>query len=199
MMLHPAQRADAGYTLLEVLVALVVLGFILAGLAQGTHFGLLAWRSGTRLSAANDDLTILDTTLRHVIEGADPGDELDPAPFIGAQDRLGCITALPNAAGPTPHRHIQALLLVDAGHRLVLRWRPFMPAERIKPLPPPTETVLTDGVARLRISYWRPGGSWLDTWRASDLPALVRLRVEFTDGNRRHWPDIVAATRLNRP
>jgi len=189
----------AGFTLLEMLVALTVLGFILVGLAQGMHFGLLAWSAETRLSAGNSDLETVDTTLRHLIEGAAPGGELDPAPFIGTSDRLGWITALPNAAGPSPHRRMQAILLVDAQHRLVLRWRPYIHATPLRPSPGPTDTELLNNVARLHIAYWRPGGDWLNAWNASDLPTLVRLRIEFVHGDRRNWPDIVAATRLDRP
>ena len=36
-------KQDSGFTLMETLVALVVLGFIVAGLAQGLRFGLVAW------------------------------------------------------------------------------------------------------------------------------------------------------------
>jgi general secretion pathway protein J len=189
----------AGFTLLEILVALTVLGFIMVGLAQGMHFGLLAWSAETRLSAGNADLETVDTALRHVIEGAAPGDDLDPAPFIGSSDRLACITALPNAAGPSPHRRMQAILMVDADHRLVLRWRPYTHATPLRPPPAPTDTELLNHVARLRIAYWRPGGGWLHAWNATDLPTLVRLHVEFVHGDRRDWPDIVAATRLDRP
>ena len=39
-----------GFTLLEVLVALTVLGFLLIGLAQGVHFGVLAWGTEVRLT-----------------------------------------------------------------------------------------------------------------------------------------------------
>jgi general secretion pathway protein J len=190
---------SAGFTLLEMLVALTVLGFLLVGLAQGMHFGVLAWSAETRLSARNADLEIVDTTLRNVIEGAAPGDDLDPAPFIGSSDRLGCITALPNVAGASLHRRIQAILMVDTHHRLVLRWRAFIHATPLQPLPAPTDTVLLNNVARLDIAYWRPGGGWLDAWHVSDLPALVRVHVEFVGGDPRHWPDIVAATRLDRP
>lgn len=188
-----------GFTLLELMVALVVVGFILVGLAQGMHFGLLAWGGETRLAARNLDLDTFDTTLRHLIEGADPGGDLEPAPFVGSSDRLGCITALPNALGPTPHRRIQAMLLVDSQHRLMLRWRPYVHAKPLRPLPAPTDTELLSNVARLRIAYWRPGGGWLGTWQGSDLPTLVRVRVEFASGDARHWPDIVAAPRLDRP
>ena len=43
---------DAGFTLLEVLVSLVVTGLILAGLAQGFRFGVAAWDAQTRILAS---------------------------------------------------------------------------------------------------------------------------------------------------
>lgn len=192
------QGSAAGFTLLELLVALVVVGFILVGLTQGMHFSLLAWGTETRLASRNTDLDTFDTMLRHVIEGADPGSDLDPAPFIGSSDRLGCITALPSA-GPTPHRRIQAILMVDGQHRLILRWRPYVHATPLKPRPAPVDTELLNDVARLRLAYWQPGGGWVSAWQSSDLPTLVRVRVSFVNGDSRHWPDIVAAPRLNRP
>ena len=70
-----------GFTLLEVLIALTVLGFLFAGLAQGVQFGLLAWATEAHLTSGNDDFNVLDNTLRHLIEVADPGDDLDSAPF----------------------------------------------------------------------------------------------------------------------
>jgi general secretion pathway protein J len=188
-----------GFTLLELLVALAVLGFLLAGLAQAVHFGLLAWATEVRLSSGSDDFTTLDSTLRHLIEGADPGDDLDPAPFVGARDHLECLTALPDAAGPMLRRRMQAVLLVDGAHRLTLRWRPYLRATRLGPQPSLTETELLRGVSRMEVAFWRPGGGWVSSWNSPDLPELVRIRLEFPSGDARHWPDIVAAPLLDRP
>jgi general secretion pathway protein J len=187
-----------GFTLLELIVALTVLGFLIVALSQGIHFGLLAWSTQTRLTGSNDDLATLDNTLRHVIEGMDPGDDLDPAPFVGSRNRLECITALPTAAGVMPSRRMQAVLLVDPAHRLVLRWRPYLNAKRIGPPPLATDTELVSGVAGIDLAYWRPGG-WTNAWHTPDLPTLVRIHVQFPDGDPRRWPDIVAAPLLDRP
>jgi len=192
-------RRTEGFTLLEVLLALVVLSLILLCLAQGTHFGLLWWATEARLSSGNDEFETLDTALRHVVEGMDPGDELDPAPFVGSHDQLECITALPNAAGAAQLRRMQASLLVDQSHRLVLRWRPYLRAARLRAGPAPADDQLLSGVSRIELSYWRPGGSWMSAWRRPDLPVLVRIRIVFPDGDKRNWPDIVAAPRLDRP
>ena len=187
-----------GFTLLELLVALTVLGFLFVVLAQGVHFGLLAGATEMRLTSGNDDFNTLDNTLRHLIEVVEPGDDLDPAPFTATADSLDCITVLPNASGSTSGRRVQATLLVDPEHRLVLRWRPSLHARQLRP-PAPSEAELLRGVSRLELAFWRPGGGWVSTWRSPDLPTLVRVRLHFPAGDLRHWPDIVAAPALDRP
>jgi len=195
----PAALPPNGFTLLELIVALTVLGFVLVALSQGIHFGLLAWGAETRLTGGNEDLDTLDNTLRHVIEGMDPGDDLDPAPFTGGREQLDCTTTLPAAAGVLPSRHMRAALLVDSEHRLVLRWQPYLHARRIGSEPAMTNTELVRGVAGIELAYWRPAGGWTGTWGSPDLPTLVRIHVRFLPGDQRHWPDIVAAPRLDRP
>jgi general secretion pathway protein J len=199
MMALTEDRRPNGFTLLELLVALTVLGFLFAGLAQGVHFGLLAWATETHLTGGNDDFNTLDSTLRHLIEVADPGDDLDSAPFAANRDRLDCITVLPNAYGGMLGRRIRATLLVDADHRLMLRWQPSARATRLRGPPEPTETELLRGVSRIELAFWRPGGAWVSAWRSPDLPTLVRVRLHFPPGDPRRWPDIVAAPILGRP
>jgi general secretion pathway protein J len=188
-----------GFTLLELIVVLTVLGFILAGLAQGLHFGLLTWATEVRLSGRNDEFNPLDGTVRHLIEDADPGTDVDPAPFVGSRNQLHCLTALPDAGTAGGARRIEATLLVDASHRLVLRWQPYVHARRLRPAPATSESELLRGVSDIELAFWAPGGGWVNSWRSPNLPTLVRLRVRFPAGDVRHWPDIIAATRLDRP
>ena len=54
------RRGEAGFTLLEVLVALSVLGFLMLGLAQGLRFGLLAWDRQAQVIAARSDTSPAD-------------------------------------------------------------------------------------------------------------------------------------------
>src|SRR5258708_12483211 len=52
---------QAGFTLLEVLVALTVLGFLFIGLNQGTRTGFALWNSQTRRISETEEL---DATAR---------------------------------------------------------------------------------------------------------------------------------------
>lgn len=195
-------RNAAGFTLLEILVALVVLGFLMLGLAQGTRFGIAAWDQQARRLAERGDLDATDRALRQLIEHADPGQDTDPPRFIGGPGRLAFKTELPLAASALQTRRADVLVSVDAAHRLVLRWVPDLHASRLGPPPSPPETELLRGVDHLELAYLRPpssGGGWLSTWDDSVLPELVRIRIVFANGDRRHWPDIVAAPMLERP
>jgi general secretion pathway protein J len=192
-------RRVGGFALLELLVALTVLGLLFVGLAQGVQFGVFAWASEVHVTSGNDDFAALDSALRLLIELADPGDEIDPAAFTASSDRLNCITSLPNAVGAVPGRRVRATLLVDADHRLLLQWQPAVRARSLHAPAEPAETELLRGVSRMELEFWRPGGGWVGTWRSDNLPALVRIRLHFPPGDPRHWPAIVAAPMLDRP
>ncbi len=193
-------RRDAGFTLLELLVGLVMLGFILAGLSQGTRFGLQAIGAQTRDIAGRGDLDAVDRALQRLIEAAYPGQPRDPPTFRGGANSLTFVSTLP-AAALLPTREAQVALGVDGSGRLMLRAVPRLPGHQLGPPPAPSETELLRGVDHLEAAYWTrgPNPHWAAGWTTAGLPALVRLRVVFPPGDRRHWPDIVAAPRRETP
>ncbi len=65
---------QSGFTLLEVLVVLLVLGLLILGINQGTRFGLQAWEIETRLVDDDADMDGVERVLRNIISEADPGD-----------------------------------------------------------------------------------------------------------------------------
>lgn len=192
-------RQDSGFTLLEVLVALVVLGFLMAGVAGGIRLGMRAWGQQDRAIAEHGELDAVDRALRHLIEQADPGDATHAAGIAGNATRLALTTRLP----ATADRAVDAALLVGAGHNLLLRWAPRRFGKPIGPPPPAQDADLLDGVDAVEFAYWPrvvgPGGEggWRAAWNGPDPPALVRVRLRFADAAR-HWPDIVAAPARER-
>ena len=185
-------RRDAGFTLLEILAALVVLGFIAAGLAQGTRFGVRALSAQGRLINERADLAAVDRTLRRLIERMEPGGLRQPPRFQGDAHRLAFTSVLPEAAAAMKRR-ADMMLLVD-GTRLMLHWTPTQRAR-----PTHTETELLRGVSRVEFAYWSRDGAWMSVWSERTLPSLVRIRIVFVEGDRRHWPDIVAAPLQEQP
>jgi general secretion pathway protein J len=191
-------RVASGFTLLEMLVALAVFGFLLVGLSQTVRFGLTAWRQNARISAGKTDLEAVDRALRLVVENLAPGDDSARASLDGAANALTGLTRLRvPGSGLMPVR-IEAGLVVS-GSRLVLRWRPQSRGTQFGSRPPPRETALINGVSGLSIDYWRPPGTWVSGWHEADLPLLIRFRLTFAGPDAPRWPDIVTAPLLSRP
>ncbi len=193
---------QAGFTLLEVLVALAVLGVLLLVLRHGVAFGVIASDTQAGVISDREERDAAARVLRRLVEQMDPGTAMEPVRLDLGPHALSFPTVLPAAASASPQRGISAALLVDAEGRLVLRWTPRRHAAALGPPPPLQETELLRGVAGLDASYWRPSpgtGSWLSQWSRPTLPALVRLRVVFPPGDRRHWPDLVAAPSRESP
>lgn len=188
-----------GFTLLEVLVALVVMGFLLVGLSQGTRFGLRAWDIQARMIDEHGELDAVDRALRRLIQQLDPGTPTTGSTLAGTARQIVFTSDLPMAAVAATRR-ADMILAVDAAHRLMLRWTPHMHAVRIGPPPALQDAELLRGVDRLEIGYWRRDGvgGWLSRWSDRELPALIRIRIVFVEGDARTSPDIVAAPMLGR-
>jgi len=198
-------RAPPGFTLLEILVVLVVLGLLMTGLTKGVQLGLQAMDRQSVALGDRAELDAVDRTLRDLVTHIDPGGGRTQMQIEGKTDSFHFISRLPRAVALLTRR-ADMTLLVDDKQRLVLRWKPALHEISFDDNPPdPTDTVLLDKVDKLEIAYWAPddgGGQpagWHDDWNSPYLPFLVRLRISFPDGDRRHWPAILVAPLLEQP
>ena len=184
--------SDAGFTLLEILVAVAVFGVVLALLTQSMQFGLRVTRLQAEAHERNGDLAAVDRALRRMVALADPGTYPEPATLHGTAQRLSFTTELP-LRGDGQTQRADVTLSVDSG-RLLLRWTPHRHAELYGGAPEVQEAVMLDGVERLDLAYWA-SGAWVPAWSADKLPALVRIRLVFPPmfpgATGRHWPPLV--------
>jgi general secretion pathway protein J len=179
-----AASGEGGFTLAEMLVSLALLAIAATFLAEGfASARTLGARMETRQSdgetvaAAEDLIRARIETLRPrtVYRSAVPVVDLQ-----GTADRLELVTSGIGGDAASARRSLSLspageLVLEDAGGR----------------------QVLLRGVKDLALDYFgtQPGASrgWRDAWR--DLPSppeLVRVRVTFTAGDRRRWPELIA-------
>ena len=181
-----------GFTLLETLVALVVLAFLITGLVQGLQLGVRAWQAQMRSLAARGDLDAADNMLRIFFERMDPGGVSGRPPlFKGSQRRLVFTTTLPQAAEGFTATDVESSLSVDEAHRLQLFWLPRV-RNRLGPPPPPSRVTLLNDVDHLELSYWQDSKEgWQQAWIGPSLPKLIRIRLIFVGASGRHAPDIV--------
>ena len=193
-----AGRED-GFTLLEIIVALVVLGVLLVTLSQGVRFGFTALGHQERALRLGEGLQATDRTLRRLVEDADPGTERDGARLSGRAHAMAFTSTLPIGDDGAPSL-ADIRLAVDGDGHLVLSWVPHLHAQRLQPAPAPRVSVLLGHVAGLDLSYWSDSDrQWQRSWDATSLPGLVRIRIGFPEGDHRSWPDIVAAPARDQP
>ena len=192
MSVTPANAKDAaGFTLLEMLVALVVLGLLMAGLIEGVRYGIKSWQNEALFINRTAELDGVDRVLRDLFTGIDSGGD---AAFNGGLHRVAFTGRLPPAL-PLAFQHADILLMVTEDHRLVLRWTPHPHATMLTALPS-RDTELLRGVERIDLNYRASDSSLGTDWLTSDseaVPALVRLRIVFQKNDPRHWPDLVIA------
>jgi type II secretory pathway pseudopilin PulG len=183
-------RDEGGYSLIEMLAALILLGTTFVFLASGVGTSRRVWE---RLDAQADGVSSVvsaQSLLRDRLEQAFPQTRFDAsAPYADFRGEAGLLAFLSPATasqGPQALRRY-ALSMSPAGELVLTSASDTLPAEA----PPQERRVLLKGVGSIALSYWGKRADktsgWMQSWRSqSVLPSLVRLDVQFSDG--RYWP-----------
>jgi general secretion pathway protein J len=201
---RPEPVADeAGLTLIELLVAITLLGLLMAALFGGLQLGARAWeRSEERLDQSTR-LQVVQDFLRDRLLQAYPlvaDDEVGAAglTFEGTADQLRFVTMMPEHLGAGFAEFVLAQDDQSDAKDLVVRWRRFdWPALGPVPEEDAQVKVLLARIEFLEISYFGVAGrdqvaSWHDQWQgARAIPELIRIRVGFAPEDHRRWPDLV--------
>jgi general secretion pathway protein J len=201
---RPAER---GFTLLELLIALTLLGLLMAALMGGLRLGARAFDVGEDRLERTSRIQITQEFLRQRIGQASPlavarpDGDYEPA-FLGEPEQVRFATLLPMQIGPG--YHLMTLEVRDDGDRrqLLLRWRPFVPRTGASGADEVSERVLLDDIETLAIAYFgtpdlNQPPDWFDAWDLLDAsPKLVRIRVTFPPEDPRVWPTLYTAPRL---
>jgi general secretion pathway protein J len=200
-----ARRGTAGFTLVELLVALTLFALLSVLLFGGLRFGTRATAAGTARLEAAGELAAATGFLRAQLADAQPLTKEDPGgsksvAFEGEAESMEFATLPPAhlAAGGWYALHLAP---ERAGGSLALKltWRLVRTEQWGEPVAPPLPSTLIDHLARIECSYFGVGAEgeapkWHDSWHgASSLPLLVRVRLTFADGS--HAPDLVVALR----
>lgn len=205
-----ARAGGAGFTLIEVLLAITLLGIIMVLAYQGLRTGASSAERGEAAIERVNRLRLAQEFVRSQISRAQPmafehDDTLGGVVFEGGPEAL-------RFAGPMPGylsfggSYVQTLALVDGDSGLdlvfdheVLRYGPDADADA--PREQERDPVLLIGGLRdARFSYLEPAEDmddepeWVDEWRdTGTLPLLVRLEAGFEPDARLRWPVLTVA------
>lgn len=196
-------RAAAGFTLIEVLLATVLLA---AGLALG--FGTLRAATATvergeAMAARTERMRAVEGFLRRRLAAAQPiafapdEDTGGALRFIGEPDRIRFVADLPSYLGRGgPHLHDLAVHDEGGGSVLAVTFDMVLAGETIQEDRPRPPEPLVQGLTGLRIRYRGLDEEgltdWLDAWDTYEqLPLQVSIEIESEQGGA--WPPLVVA------
>ncbi|MFP3945092.1 MAG: prepilin-type N-terminal cleavage/methylation domain-containing protein [Alphaproteobacteria bacterium] len=203
---NPCSRA--GFTLLEMLVAITLLALIALVLTGALGFGARVWETGERGSERTRVVAVqrlLFQWLQQAEQMRMPGE--DDAPLRGVFEgnplAVRLIGVQPGIGLPGGY-YLSEVYLRESedGGALVLRRRFVQPVEDglVDAAPDENtgeERVLLDNVAAVDFAYFgretaASDPAWLESWGGRlDLPALVRIRLRFEEGDGRDWPELI--------
>jgi general secretion pathway protein J len=197
--------SQSGFTLLELLVAMVLLSLLTAALAPCFRLGAHAWDAVDRGSAEAAEVQTAQDFLRRSISEAYPAMFIDQdgrrkLAYAGEADALAMVTPMPAYLGLGGLQIIRIGIEERDGRRkLVAIWSPLLPeTPDLTAGEDAQRTVLAEGIDALDIRYYgreavNDPPAWFETWEGhAGLPKLVRLRVTFPAGSERNWPDLIA-------
>jgi general secretion pathway protein J len=198
------RSSSAGFTLLELLIAITLLGLLTAAMFGGLRFGARAWERSEERLDDSARLHVVQNFLRDRLAQAYPlsaDDETGPLrlAFEGDGDTLRFVTLMPEHLGTGFAEFVLAVTDQSGERDLIVRWRRFdYPAGTSGSIEEePQIKILLDRIEALEFAYYGALGrgerpTWQEQWLgAQALPGLVRVRVIFPQEDHRHWPDLI--------
>jgi prepilin-type N-terminal cleavage/methylation domain-containing protein len=199
---------ESGFTLLELLVSLIVLGLLVVGLNYGVRTGLDLLSMQSRQTSGTAELDSAYRVLRRLLTDIprNPTSPINPATpplailFNGTADRLSFVGDLPTGIGTIRRADITILMREQS---LLLSWKPHR-HEFATTTPATMESELLHGVDRLEFAYFGltvPGSSagWAAEWAGPAIPELIRIHLGVSNAGARPWPDLIVAPQLATP
>ncbi len=191
-------RRQTGFTLLELVVAITLMGLVLVVLYSGLRLGLNSWEGGEQRAEATNRLRLAEEFLRRQLAQSmtvrsNDKQEKPVVVFIGQSDRIEFVAPMLAHLGQSGLYRVRIEL---AHNQMQVRFRPYLPnnpnagEER--------ETMLLEGVSAVEWAYFGPERDddpepprWRSDWISTERrPRLVRLNLTLQG---EPAPDLVVA------
>jgi len=205
--MSPRPRSERGFTLVELLIALAIVGALLAIAFGGLRVAMTSWRQGEDRAEAHQHVRSVAFTLARAVSAAYPyraSRSLAPEPvvlFSGTEQRVEFVTQATPFPGAIPIAFTAVVFAFDDGSEpgLVVRQRALPNRE---PFGEAAVVYRDPSVTALRFAYLDESG-WKDSWdgaEAKATPRAVRITVATTlNGRVEELPPLTVSLRTALP
>jgi general secretion pathway protein J len=190
---------QTGFTLLELIVAITLMGLVLVVLYSGLRLGLRSWDGGEQRAEVTNRLRLTQEFLRRQLTQSITTYQMNEqqertVAFTGRSDGVEFVAPMLAQLG---QGGLYRVRIEVADGRLWIRWRPYLPAD--PEAGEERETMLLEGVSDVEWAYFGPERDnepesprrWSSVWTSTQQrPQLVRLNLHW---NSESWPDLVTA------
>jgi general secretion pathway protein J len=203
----------AGFTMIEALLAILLVGIILGALATVTGQWLPNWSRGMLGLQGVERIGVGMQRMLSDISGAEMIPTEADAKTVFFDGTQHAVTFIRSAVGPNARPGLEIVSLAenvdDQGLAMIRQRAPFLamsPENRIRFGEP---VVLIQAPFRVYFSYAGPDGSWQQDWRSqSQLPQKIQIsirdastgrRVSFSEAGLVHVNTSAACARADNP
>lgn len=177
-----------GFTLLEVLIAISIVGALLVIAFSGLRVAMAAWSQGEARVEAHQHVRAVAHTLTRALGAAYPyrgtkGTSPEAVVLFDATDRrLEFVTQSPPLPLQAPIAFTAVVISLEEGEApgLMLRQRALPNRE---PFTEGTVVMRDPSVTSLAFRFLAEDGNWVDSWNGQDtktIPQAVQLRLGVT-------------------
>ena len=200
-------RLARGFTLLELMIGLALLGLIMTLIFAGLQLTIRGWDATEATGERVNRVRLARTLLQRELAAVFPyrwknATEMNLA-FVGARDSLKFVSSTPPRAGRSGLNLVELLLSKnDTGLRLLMRHRvPATDLRDFDEMERADSVILLDDLESAGFEYFgsdTPSAKpyWRDKWEDRQrLPRLIRVSLRTKGAPA--WPEIVIALRVS--
>ena len=196
----PHRKPRLGFTLIEVLIAMTLLGIMVVLLFSAMKISAASWQKGEdKISQVNDVGVVYQFFQHHLSTALPLWDDFSDKntrlfSFQGNAQEIQFVSSFPAAAKKSGLQLFSVKLMKDdEGQYIQVSIKPFFPSAEGEEWRKEEVTLLSH-VKSLSFNYFstddtQSEGFWQDSWQQEAQPRLVKIKIERDDGN--YWPEMV--------
>lgn len=198
-----------GFTLIEVLIAMTLLGVMVVLLFSSLRIAAQSWNAGeNKMAAVNQKAVVYQFFKRHITAirplpmlNIDPAYSLEAVQaFQGFPQSLRFVAGLPASSARKGLQIFSIALDPENSSILLVTLTPYRLTEADQE--PVKPEVLLENIAGLKFAYFGrieefAEPHWQEEWVVAErLPSLIKVSIALKDGG--YWPDMVFPLKISR-